>query len=150
METKKIATKLKIIIIVVFTLVLFGIILLVFNRNVDKRFENYQDLPYDDNFAVLVREVEERDSKYQTGTTTQIGEHEKATFEIQVQMVKLVTAQPMENVKVYIAARTVRKSYRYYDTANSSRTFSDFDYNQFAELAANKVMEEILNIIKNF
>ncbi len=29
-------------------------------------------------------------------------------------------------------------------------TTNVFDYNQFAELAANKVMEEVLNIIKNF
>ena len=90
MNNKALPTKIKIIIIIAFTIVLFGLILLIFGRTKDKRFESYSSTPYDEHIGVILREVEKRQSTLQTGSssTKTEGEHEKSVYDLQILLVR--------------------------------------------------------------
>ena len=64
MNKYKLNAKLKVLIIVFYTLILFGVILLTLGKTKFERFSDYGDTPYDENIAISLREMENRKSKF--------------------------------------------------------------------------------------
>lgn len=128
MNNIKLNAKLKVLIIVLYTLILFGVVLLTLGKSNFERFSDYSTTPYDDNIAITVREMENRKSKFYTGDKKELGEHEKATFDLQVTLVKLQTKKVINNIKLYVAAKTVDNGYRYKEYSSSTKTMSEYTY----------------------
>ena len=70
--------------------------------------------------------MENRKSKFYTGDKKELGEHEKATFDLQVTLVKLQTKKVINNIKLYVAAKTVDNGYRYKEYSSSTKTMSEY------------------------
>ena len=60
MNNIKLNAKLKVLIIVFYTLILFGVLLLTLGKSNFDRFSEYSSTPFDDNLAITVREMENR------------------------------------------------------------------------------------------
>lgn len=155
MNNKGLAVKIKIIIIIVYTFVFFGVILLSFGRHVDKRYKNYGTQPYDDCLGLSLRVVEERQSKTLIGSNDEKGIHEKANYDLQITVFKLKTSTYVRNLKLYLAAKTVSGGYRYDDYATYSKamsaqtyisltSFNDFSTKEIKELNKNGKTKEFL------
>ena len=128
MNKYKLNAKLKVLIIVFYTLILFGIILLTLGKTKFERFSDYGDTPYDENIAISLREMENRKSKFFTGDKKELGEHEKSTFDLQITIVKLQTKALINNIKIYVAAKTEDDSYKYKEYSSSSKSMSEYTY----------------------
>lgn len=128
MNNIKLNAKLKVLIIVFYTLILFGVLLLTLGKSNFERFSEYSSTPYDDNLAITVREMENRKSKYYTGDKKELGEHEKSTFDLQVTLVKLQTKALINNIRLYVAAKTVDNGYRYKEYSSSTKSMSEYTY----------------------
>ena len=155
MSKIKLNAKLKVLIIVFYTLILFGVLLLTLGKSKYERFTDYSTTPYDDNIAISIREMENRKSKYYTGDKKELGEHEKSTFDLQVTLVKLQTKKVINNIKMYVAAKTVDNGYRYKEYSSSSKTMSEYTYTsvtsfatfatkEYAEITKDEVTENYL------
>ena len=129
MNNIKLNAKLKVLIIVFYTLILFGVLLLTLGKSNFERFSEYSSTPYDDNLAITVREMENRKSKYYTGDKKELGEHEKSTFDLQVTLVKLQTKALINNIRLYVAAKTVDNGYRYKEYSSSNLNEFKFSFN---------------------
>lgn len=128
MKNYQLNAKLKILIIVFYTLILFGVLLLTLGKSNASRFENYETKSYDENIAITIREMENRKSKYQTGDKKELGEHEKSTFDLQITLVKLQTKAVIDNIKIYVTAQTVDGGYRYKEYSSSTKKMSEYTY----------------------
>lgn len=128
MKKYQLNAKLKILIIVFYTLILFGVILLTLGNKEYTRFEAYGNQSYDDNIAISIREMENRKSIYSTGSSKEVGEHEKSTYDLQVSLIKLQTKAVIKNIKLYISARTADDGYRYKEYSSNTKTMSEYTY----------------------
>lgn len=155
MKKYQLNTKLKVLIIVFYTLILFGLILLVFNQTKKDRFESYSYMPYDENLALSVRSIENRKSKFYTGNKNELGAHEKSIFDLQVAIVKLQSRAVVENIRVYVSAQTVDNGYKYKEYSSSTlsmseysyqttKSFSSFSSKEFNEVTKDTVTEDFL------
>ena len=155
MNNIKLNAKLKIVIIVFYTLILFGVLLLTLGKTNYERFSDYGINPYDENLAITIREMENRKSKFYTGDKKELGEHEKSTFDLQVTLVKLQTKAIINNIKIYVAGKTVDGGYRYKEYSSSSKTMSEYTYTsttsfstfatkEYASITKNEVSENYL------
>ncbi len=148
MKNYQLNAKLKILIIVFYTLLLFGIILLIFGNTKYKRFEGYSSKPYDENIALSIRAIENRRSKYYTGDKKELGEHEKATFDLQVSLVKLQSKAIIDDIRIYVSAQTVDGGYRYKEYSSSSKLMSEYTYTSttsFSSFSTKEVVEKTEN-----
>ena len=97
--------------------------------------EKYSDIPYDKDLAVSIRMVENRKSKYYTGNQKKLGEHEKSIFDLQVTLVKLQTKKAIDNIKIYVVAKTVDNGYIYKDYSSSSKKMGEYTYTSVTSFA---------------
>lgn len=125
MNNKALPTKIKIIIIIAFTIVLFGLILLIFGRTKDKRFESYSSTPYDEHIGVILREVEKRQSTLQTGSssTKTEGEHEKSVYDLQILLVRNQENDDIDNIRIYVAGKN-KNNYTYFDYSSYTKSMT--------------------------
>lgn len=148
MNNIKLNAKLKFLIIVFYTLILFGVLLLTLGKSKFDRFSEYSSTPYDENIAITVREMENRKSKFYTGDKKDLGEHEKSTFDLQVTLVKLQTKALINNIKMYVSAKTVDGGYRYKEYSNSSKTMSEYTYTSVTSFST-FATKEYANVTKD-
>lgn len=145
MKNQRLTAKVKIIIIVAYTVVVFGAILLLLGNPKDKRFDNYGNKAYDENIAINLRETENRSSKYKTGTSEKKGEHAKSSFDFRITLIKLKSNTKIENIRLYLAAKTANGSYRYDEYSSSTKSMSSGVYTSITTLSsfATKSFEKI-------
>lgn len=143
MNNGKINAKLKILIIVFYTVILFSVVLLVFGNNKVTRFEDYGTTPYDEYIAINVRESENRKSKLSTGSTTEEGSHEKSIYDLQVTVVKLQVYTTITNMNFYVSAKTADDHYCY-DETSTDKEISTYSYTALSSYTsfATKSIEE--------
>lgn len=147
MKNGKINTKLKVIIIVFYTVVIFGLVLLLFGTDKNTRFKDYGTTPYDEFIALNVREVENRKSKFATGSSGAEGEHEKATFDFQITIVRLQVYAYIENMNIFVSAKTATDNYCFDETSTNKTigagTYTSLvNYSTFATRSIEKCTED--------
>lgn len=132
MNNKGLSVKWKVIIIILYTIVIFGAILLFFGTTKDKRFNEYGDKSYDNYLGINLRVSETRKSLYETGSNNKKGEHEKSNWDVQVYLIKLKAGVTVSNIKIYLAVKAENGTYRYqtYESGTgksiSSQTFGSW------------------------
>lgn len=136
MKNQSLNAKLKILIIVFYTIIVFGLILLLLGSPRNSRFEKYGDKPYDDEIAVNVRETENRSSKYKTGSSDELGEHGKSSFDFRVTVIKLKSYTQIKDMKIYLSAKTTEGSYRYDEYSSSSKEMGTTTYTSITTLSS--------------
>lgn len=144
--------KLKILIILAYTIILFSLIFLIFGKPKANRFGDYKDIPYDDHLGVVVRITEERKSLLETYNASdekskeaKKGLNEKATYSVQVSLFKL-KVENIKDIYVNVVALTEDNQYKYASYSGSrsmtSGVFkSDFSFSSFStkEVAEKKL-----------
>ena len=143
MNNKGLNAKIKI-----FIIVLFSIILLSFGKSKINRFSEYQDKAYDDQIALNIRDIENRKSKLSTGSEDEEGKHEKSTHDLQIQLVKLRANTSIKNIKIYLAAKTLDNGYRYDEYTSSSKEMSTLTYTSLTSFTT-FATKEIKELTKN-
>lgn len=136
MKSQSLNAKLKIIIIVFYTIIVFGIILLVLGTSKNQRFEEYGTKAYDSEIAVNIRETETRSSKFKTGSEEEIGEHAKSVFDFRITVVKLKSYTSIKDMRIYLAAKTTDGSYRYDEYSSSSKKMDETTYTSITTLSS--------------
>lgn len=122
----KLNAKLKILIIIGYSLLLFVIIFLVFNKKHVDAFGTYGYTPYDENIGVMIKVSENRKSvldNYNKNDEVDKekgqGKHESATYDVDVNLIKLKRSL-VENIKVKVAIKTKDNGYQYAEYKSSS------------------------------
>lgn len=112
-------TKLKIIIIIAYTFILFLLVFLIFGNKKVNQFSEYKEQYYDNHLALSVRVTEKRNSLYETydksnteSSEKKLGINEKSKFDIRIYFTKL-KVEVIKNIKVNVIARTKDKTYKY-------------------------------------
>lgn len=111
--------KLKILIILTYTIILFLLVFLVFGTTKADRFEDYKDIPYDEHLGVAVRITEVRKSLLETydasnekSKEAKKGLNEKAIYSIQVSLFKF-KVENIKDITVNVVALTEDNQYKY-------------------------------------
>lgn len=146
--------KIKILIIIAYTVVLFLIVFLIFGKTKADRFANYSELPYDEHMAVNVRVMENRSSLIQTYNSSneksnekKLGLNEKSSYSLQLFLVKL-KVESIRNISINVAAKTADNHYKY-STYSGTRSMSSGVFNlsaSFSNFSTKEVIEKEMGI----
>ncbi len=135
MNSIKLNAKLKVLIIMFYTIVLFGIILLLFGTRTVERYEDYGTTPYDEYIGITIREMETRKSIYDNSSTTSDHSHVSSTYATQIVLTKLKTNAVISNIEIYLAAKTEKGYYCYGDYATSKKSMSTTSYSSITSFS---------------
>lgn len=136
-------SKLKILIILAYTIIIFLVVFLIFGRAKDNRFKEYKDIPYDEHIGVSVRITEERKSLLETYNSSdekskeaKKGLNEKSTYSLQVSLFKF-QVETVKEIAVNVVALTKDNQYKY-ASYSGTRSMSagvyksDFSFSSFS------------------
>lgn len=151
--------KLKILIILAYTIILFLVVFLIFGRTKNNQFEEYKNVPYDEHMGVSVRLTEERKSLLETYNASdekskeaKKGLNEKATYSIQLTLFKF-QVETIKEIAVNIVALTKDNQYKY-ASYSGTRSMSGGVYKSefsFTSFSSKEVVEKKLGIgTKNY
>ena len=98
------------------------------------KFNDYSSIPYDTNIGISIREIEHRYSKFATGNKNTLGEHEKSTFDLQITLVKLQTKTEINNIKLYVVAKTKDNGYCYKEYDENIKSMSQYTYTSVTDI----------------
>ena len=94
----KLNTKIKFLIIAVYTLLLFLLVFVLFSPKAIDLYESYGRTPYDDHIGIMIKVTENRqsvletyDSNSETDKKNKEGKNEKATYDVTISLIKLAT-----------------------------------------------------------
>ncbi len=142
--------KIKFLIILAYTIILFLIIFLIFGTTKASQFEDYGDKPYDENIALNMQITEERKSLYETYNASnerskekKLGLNEKSIYKFQLVAIKLNTKY-ISNIYVNVAAKTADNRYKY-ASYSGSRSMSSGVFTttfSFANFSTKEVIEK--------
>lgn len=135
MNSIKLNPKLKVLIIIGYTVLLFGIILLIFGTRKVERFEDYGSTPYDEYIGITIRDMETRKSIYDNGVSDDGHGHVSSVHAAQVVLTKLKVGAVVENIEIYLAAKTVKGYYCYGDYATSKKSMSATSYSSITSFS---------------
>lgn len=135
--------KLKILIIVAYTIILFLLVFLTFGTTKANRFDDYKDVPYDEHLGVIVRLTEERKSLLETYNASnekskeaKKGLNEKSTYNVQISLFKF-QVETLKDITVNIVALTKDNQYKYASYSGTRSMTggvykSDFSFSSFS------------------
>lgn len=128
MKNQRLSAKIKFLVITLFTVLMFGTVLLVLGVTKNERFVEYGSKAYDDEIAVNIRETEKRESKYQTGSKEALGEHGKSTYSFRITLIKLKSTTQIKDIRLYFSIKTEAGSYRYDEYSSSTKNMTNQTY----------------------
>ena len=102
----KLNTKIKFLIIAVYTLLLFLLVFVLFSPKAIDLYESYGRTPYDDHIGIMIKVTENRqsvletyDSNSETDKKNKEGKNEKATYDVTISLIKL-RVETLKNITV--------------------------------------------------
>lgn len=124
--------KIKFLIILAYTIILFLIVFLVFGKPKASQFDTYGEKSYDENVSLSMRIIEERKSLYETYSASnekskekKLGLNEKSTYTLEVDAFKLNTSY-ITNMYVNVVVKTADNKYKYASSGSNSMTSGNF------------------------
>jgi|GEM_PF-877649 hypothetical protein len=115
----KLNTKIKFLIIAVYTLLLFLLVFVLFSPKAIDLYESYGRTPYDDHIGIMIKVTENRqsvletyDSNSETDKKNKEGKNEKATYDVTISLIKL-RVETLKNITVNLAVKTKDNGYQY-------------------------------------
>lgn len=112
----RIPTKIKVLTLVFYTIIIFVVSLLIVNSQSNKNwFSDYNDKPYDEFIMINVRLYETRKSAVQTGK-----EYESAIYNAYVTTTRRVEDTTISNIKTYIGIDTIENLQKCTESSSTS------------------------------
>lgn len=115
----KLNSKVKFLIIVSYTLLLFLVVFLLFTPKTIDLYESYGKIPYDDHIGIMIKVTENRQSLLETydendeiDKKNKEGKNEKSTYDVAISLIKL-RVETLKDITVNLAVKTNDNSYQY-------------------------------------